>query len=32
MAGQQWVALGDLEESDEKTIVGRRLKDEFYFV
>ena len=31
MAGQQWVALGDIEESDEKTIAGRRVKDGILF-
>ena len=31
MAGQQWVALGDLEESDEKTIAGRKVKDGILF-
>ena len=31
MAGQQWVALGDLEESDEKIIAGRKVKDGILF-
>ena len=31
MAGQQWVALGDIEESNEKTIASRRVKDGLLF-
>ena len=34
MTGQQWVALGDIEENEEnqeKTIVGRRVKDGILF-
>ena len=31
MAGQHWVALGEQEESDEKTNAGRRIKDGVLF-
>ena len=31
MAGQHWVALGNTEESEEKTNAGRRIKDGILF-